>query len=129
MGAVGEIFGPTLGDIMTGALERVQSQSPVVAAVSLAMLLYSVSSGFRQIWREASPPAGEVGAARLRKAVLGRALDYLIGFGLVFAAPPVVMAGLLIFTLGLFARKLLVDVPLVGEALGSLVPPLMLLGS
>jgi membrane protein len=132
---VGELFGPTLGPIITNALERVQSQSLVVAGVSLVMLLYSASSGFRflryafrRIWRDASPSISEVGAARLRKTVLGRALDYLIGFGLVFAAPLVVMAGLLIFTLGLFARKLLIDVPLVGEALGSLVTPTVLLG-
>lgn len=132
--AVGELFGPTLGEIITGALERVQSQSLLVAVVSLVMLLYSASSGFRflryafrRIWRTEVSSADESRLARLRKTVLGRALDYLIGFGLVFAAPLVVMAGLLIFTLGLFARKLLVDVPLVGEVLGSLVTPTVLL--
>lgn len=133
--SVGGLFDPTLGEIITGALERVQSQSLLVAVVSLVMLLYSASSGFRflryafrRIWRAEVSSADESRLARLRKTVLGRAVDYLIAFGMVFAAPLVAATGLLIFVLALFAKGLIADVPLVGEVIGSLVTPTVLLG-
>lgn len=121
-------LGPTLGAIVAGALERVQDQSLLVAVVSLAMLLFSASSvfrflryAFRRIWRTEIAGADE---PWLHKTVLGRAVDYLIALSMVLAAPLVVAAGLLIFTLALFARALLADVPLAG----SLVAPTALLG-
>lgn len=128
IGAVEGRLGPTLGAIVAGALERVQDQSLLVAVVSLAILLFSASSvfrflryAFRRIWRTEIASADE---PRLHKTVLGRAVDYLIAFGMVLAAPLVVAAGLLIFTLALFSRALLADVPLAG----SLVVPTALLG-
>lgn len=135
MNSVGGLFDPALGDIITGALERVQSQSLLVAVVSLVMLLYSASSGFRflryafrRIWQSEVSREDESRLARLRKTVLGRAVDHLIAFGMVFAAPLVAAAGLLIFVLALFAKGLIADVPLVGDAIGSLVTPTVLLG-
>lgn len=132
--AAGEIFGPQLADVLTNALRRVQSQSLAVAAVSLVMLVYSASSGFRflryafrRIWSTEHHGGNEPRSARLRKTVLGRTIDYLFSFGMVLAAPLVAMVGLLIYTLTLFARAVLDDVPLVGVALGSLLTPLMLL--
>lgn len=133
--AVETAAGPTIGTLVTNFLERVQSQSLVVASLSLVMLLYSASSGFRfmryafrWIWREEQPRADGSRAMRLRKTLLGRSIDFLIAFGMVIAAPLVATAGLLAYGLVLFARALLHDVPLVGEALGSLLAPLLLLG-
>ncbi len=135
MNTVERLLGPALGNIVAGVLERVQNQSLMVAIVSLVMLFYGSSSSFRflryafrRIWQTEIAGADESQLARLRKSILGRAVDYLIAFGIVFAVPLVTAAGLLIFALALFARVLLVDVPLVGDVLGSLVTPLALLG-
>jgi membrane protein len=127
--------GPAIGTLVTDFLERVQSQSLVVAGVSLVMLLYSASSGFRfmryafrWIWREEQPRVDGSRAMRLRKTLLGRSIDFLIAFGMAVAAPLVATAGLLAYGLMLFARALLHDVPLVGDTLGSLLTPTLLLG-
>jgi membrane protein len=131
----GDIFGPPLAEMLTNALARVQNQSFVVAAVSLTMLIYSASSGFRflryafrRIWSTERYDDAEPREARLGRTILGRAFDYLLSFGMVLAAPLIAMAGLLIYMLTLFARAVLNDLPFVGDALGSLLMPVMLLG-
>lgn len=134
-GAAGSLFGPELGEILTGALARVQSQSIVVAAVSLGALIYSASSGFRflryafrRIWSAELQRPAESRVRRLRKTLIGRVLDYLISFGMVLAAPLVALAGILLYILALFAGTALVGLPFVGATLGSMLIPLMLLG-
>lgn len=132
--AAGDIFGPQLADMLTNTLARVQGQSLAVAGLSLVMLVYSASAGFRflryafrRIWSTERYGNDAPRGARLRKTVLGRTIDYLFSFGMVLAAPLVAMVGLLIYMLMLFARAVLNDVPLVGAALGSFLTPLMLL--
>lgn len=109
-GAVGSLFGPEIGAILAGALARFQSQSMVVAAVSLGALLYSASSGFRflryafrRIWSAELQRPAESRVRWLRKTLIGRVIDNLISFGMVLAAPLVALAGILLYILALFA--------------------------
>lgn len=132
--AVEELAGPTIGEVMTSFLYRVEHQSLVVAFVSLAMLIFSASTGFRYlryafrwIWREELSEDNLSPSARMRKTLLGRTIDYLIAFGMVFAAPFVVTLGMIIYILILFARAFFHDVPLIGDALSSLLTPTFLL--
>jgi YihY family inner membrane protein len=132
--AIEQLAGPTIGEIMTSFLYRVENQSLVVAGVSLAMLIFSASTGFRYlryafrwIWREELSEDSLSRSARMRKTLLGRTIDYLIAFGMVFAAPFVVTLGVLIYVLILFARTFFHDLPLIGDALGSLLTPTFLL--
>ncbi len=127
--------GPTFADILTTFLERVQNQSLLVAGVSVGMLLFSASSGFRflryafrWIWRNEQPvrPATSL-LGRLRATLPGRIIDALIAFGIVFLAPVIVTVGLLIYLVLNLARALLNDLPLIGSTLSSLLAPLILL--
>jgi YihY family inner membrane protein len=131
---VEELAGPTIGEIITSFLYQVENQSLVVAGVSLAMLIFSASTGFRYlryafrwIWREELSEDDLSRSARMRKTLLGRTIDYLIAFGMVFAAPFIVTLGILIYVLILFTRQFFDDLPLIGEALGSLLTPTFLL--
>lgn len=127
--------GPAFADMLTTFLERVQHQSLLVAGVSIGILLFSASSGFRflryafrWIWRNEQPvrPAASL-LGRLRATLPGRIMDALIAFGIVFLAPVIVTVGLLIYLVLNLARALLNDLPLIGSTLSSLLAPLILL--
>jgi membrane protein len=126
---------PEFAALVTQFLDRVQNQSLAVTGISLLLLIYSSSAGFRflryafrWIWRDEQPRTATTPFARLRKSVAGRTIDYLIAFGMVFAAPLVVAVGLLLFVLGGIARTLIDDVPLVGSTLGTAISQLTLFG-
>ncbi|PDW00565.1 YihY/virulence factor BrkB family protein [Candidatus Chloroploca asiatica] len=130
-----ELVGPTFTEILTTFLERVQHQSLLIAGVSVGMLLFSASSGFRflryafrWIWRNEQPvPPTTSSLGRLRATLPGRIVDALIAFGIVFVAPLIATVGLLIYLLLNLARALLNDLPLIGSTLSSLLAPLILL--
>ncbi|MBP1466743.1 YihY/virulence factor BrkB family protein [Candidatus Chloroploca sp. M-50] len=130
-----DLVGPTFADILTTFLERVQNQSLLVAGVSIGMLLFSASSGFRflryafrWIWRnEQLVPPTPSSLGRLRATLPGRIVDALIAFGIVFVAPLIATVGLIIYLLLSLARALLNDLPMIGSTLSSLLAPLILL--
>jgi membrane protein len=131
---MGKIAGPLFGDVVVNFLERIQRQSQVAVVASMAMLLFSASAGFRflryafrWIWRDNHDRVAAFHVAQVRATVLRRALDFLIAFGMVLLAPLAVTLGLLLFGLSMFARLKLQDVPLIGDAVGSLLPPTALL--
>lgn len=130
--AIEEVAGPLIGGAIVESLDRLQSPSLLVAGVSAAMLLFSASSAFRflryafrWIWRE-DLSAADTRLARLRETVLGRTVDFLIAFGLVLAAPLLVLAGLLIFSLSLMAGALLRGLPIVGDTVLMATVPIAL---
>jgi uncharacterized BrkB/YihY/UPF0761 family membrane protein len=125
---------PVLAGIVVEFLERMRSQSLVVAAASVLGLLFSASSGFRflryafrRIWQDDQRDLAAPGLARLHKTLIGSTFDYLIAFGLVFLAPLLGLTWLIFLLLASIARVMLADLPYVGGIVSSAIFPLSLL--
>ncbi len=121
-------FGAPLRDTLADLLARLEHESPIATVISLAGLLVAASLlfhhlriTFRAIWGQKPPLA----SGTLRTALFETLVERAIGFTMVLAGAPLLLALLLVLAIVHWMGGLIRGVPVVGEVV-DWMPELML---
>ncbi len=126
--AVEQTFGAPLRDTIAGLLGRLEQESTLASVISVGGLLLAASLlfhhlriTFRAIWGKKPPLA----SGTLRTALLETLVERAIGFTMVLAGAPMLLALLLVLGIVHWLGGLFRGVPVIGDVM-DWVPELML---